>query len=527
MHRSKSSNKIKVGIYAKWLESLGGGEKVATVMAEILSKHDYDVDLIATFKPDKKNIERKMGVNLSRVNLIAWEERAYDKLIKRTKDYDLFINTSFMDHQPSLAKKSLYYIHFPTAIKRTFLGLIKYDTILPILKKILIIPIFSNGLNNLDDIFSRSGKWLDEENTIILSNPPKKFKIKLRIYVQSLKTDSLKSFKIGSPNCNVKMVDRKIDHQTSTLYFIYELTTKNDSSAIVNIIVDKETKRTGVALVSLTINDFRFFIWNLLKRYLPRYEMALYGSSSYKLAAGIDSYNLFMANSRYTKKWTHKYWSKEAIVLNPPVDIEIFKNNVIKKNMILNVGRFFVGGHSKRQDILITTFKEMMDRKFLDKSWELHFVGGVASGWEHANYVKNMQSSSKGYPIYFHFSADMDTLKRLYAESKIYWHATGYGLNELRNPVGFEHFGISVVEAMSAGCVPILYKGGGLIETIGENTDLLWKNIPSLMRTTSKIAADKARTMKLSKYYVKEAEKYSKKHFEKELISIVNKLIHV
>jgi len=43
---------MKIGIFDKWIKSLGGGEKVATVMAETLSKK-YDVDLISYVEAEK------------------------------------------------------------------------------------------------------------------------------------------------------------------------------------------------------------------------------------------------------------------------------------------------------------------------------------------------------------------------------------------------------------------------------------------------------------------------------------------
>ena len=43
----------------------------------------------------------------------------------------------------------------------------------------------------------------------------------------------------------------------------------------------------------------------------------------------------------------------------------------------------------------------------------------------------------------------------------LFWHAAGLGEDPTTNPDRFEHFGISVVEAMSAGAVPMVYEHGG------------------------------------------------------------------
>src|SRR3990172_11931310 len=100
---------MKVAIYDKWLSALGGGEKVATVMAEVLAKKGHEVHLVSGFEVDKQELAEKMGVDLAKVKNVALYERSYERLLPKTKKYDLFINVSFLDHLPSEAKSSIYY----------------------------------------------------------------------------------------------------------------------------------------------------------------------------------------------------------------------------------------------------------------------------------------------------------------------------------------------------------------------------------------------------------------------------------
>ena len=98
---------------------------------------------------------------------------------------------------------------------------------------------------------------------------------------------------------------------------------------------------------------------------------------------------------------------------------------------------------------------------------------------------------AQGYPIYFHFNASRSEVEEILLKSKIYWHASGYGEDAERDPIKFEHFGIAPIEAISAGCIPILFNGGGLaeiIELLGFDEGLnLFSTIDDLVENTNHI----------------------------------------
>ena len=178
----------------------------------------------------------------------------------------------------------------------------------------------------------------------------------------------------------------------------------------------------------------------------------------------IKTYDKILANSKYTAKWIKEYWDVDADVLYPPVtmmsdgmDMDSIVAN--KSNYILTVGRFFEGEHCKKHMVMIEAFKQLVDEYGSD--YELHIAGVLGNNPANIAYYNRCVDAAKGYNIVFHPDIGYDDLKRLYLSSKIYWHAAGYGETD---PMCFEHFGIAPVEAMSAGCYPILYNGGGLVE---------------------------------------------------------------
>ena len=165
---------------------------------------------------------------------------------------------------------------------------------------------------------------------------------------------------------------------------------------------------------------------------------------------------------------------------------------IIKKNQICSVGRFFTLGHGKKQEIMIEAFKKICDQGL--KKWELHLAGGLGSEPTSLEYAKELKTLSKNYPIFFHFNESREFIENLYLDSKIYWHAAGFGENPNKDPIKFEHFGITPIEAISAGCIPVLFNGGGLSEVVKllnlDPQTYLFNNIDQLVNNTKKIISN-------------------------------------
>jgi len=113
-------------------------------------------------------------------------------------------------------------------------------------------------------------------------------------------------------------------------------------------------------------------------------------------------------------------------------------------------------------------------------------------------------------------------LQDLYARAAIYWHASGYGQDERRDPVKFEHFGITTVEAMAAGCVPVVINRGGQPELVTAGVDgALWETLDELMARTGEIIADRATRERLAARAVTSAERFSEERFRDRLLELV------
>jgi len=227
--------------------------------------------------------------------------------------------------------------------------------------------------------------------------------------------------------------------------------------------------------------------------------------------------NKIVCNSHFTKSFIDKEYGVESVVIYPPVDVEHIKPKR-KENIILFVGRFSQILQNKGQDVLIRSFKKIYDEGL--KNWKLVLAGGVEVGV--GGYVERLRNMAFSYPIEIIESPDYKTLRDLYGKAKIFWSASGFGVNEVKNPEKVEHFGITVVEAMAGGAVPIVYDAGGHKEIISDRINgFLWLKTGNLIKVTRKLIEERSLLRNISVKAVDSSWKYSYERFKSDVEKIL------
>jgi len=179
----------------------------------------------------------------------------------------------------------------------------------------------------------------------------------------------------------------------------------------------------------------------------------------------------FLPNSLYTNHWCKEFWGERPTALVYPLVRDVAENaaRIKKQKLILHVGRFFPDGHSKMQHEIVRSFKDLVKQNPAYADWKLVCVGGLDTDRPDCMaYFEHVSALAYGANVELLPNAGFDQLNQLYRDAALYWHATGFAAKAPENPYSYEHFGISLVEAMSAHCVPVVLGVGGPSEIVDD-----------------------------------------------------------
>lgn len=161
----------------------------------------------------------------------------------------------------------------------------------------------------------------------------------------------------------------------------------------------------------------------------------------FKFSQNVDQY---LANSRTTAARVKKYYRRDALVINPPIDLP--KNN-LRSNTYDLKDYFLTGGRlarAKRFDVAIEACNQL--------GVNLKIFGRDFAG------VSDELKQIAGSTIEFLGEVDNETRSNLYNQAKAFIFSADQ-----------EDFGMVPVESMALGCPVVAYRSGGVTETVVEN----------------------------------------------------------
>jgi glycosyltransferase involved in cell wall biosynthesis len=223
------------------------------------------------------------------------------------------------------------------------------------------------------------------------------------------------------------------------------------------------------------------------------------------------SYPHRYANSEFTRQWTKKRWDVDCLVLYPPVDIRARMGE--KRPLILSIGRITP---LKKQLAMVKTFASMGRRGLA--GWSYHCAGGLGEQADLREYFNEIRRAAGTAPVQLMANPSRADLESSLCSARVFWHAMGYGQDEESEPAAMEHFGITTVEAMAWGCVPVVINRGGQPEIVRHGVDgFLWNTLEELEYYTRLLMDDDTLWVSMSESARGRAQAFSKQRFVREV----------
>lgn len=219
--------------------------------------------------------------------------------------------------------------------------------------------------------------------------------------------------------------------------------------------------------------------------------------------------NIFLNRCKRAVILANSYHTQEVLaaknivshVVYPPCKIDDLNSSQQKGTQIVSVGRISI---EKRHEDTLEIARHFRNLKFI-------ILGELQDA---AYYHRLTELKTSNVEIITPTPSQFRKLLRKYlAESKIYLHSCDD-----------EAFGITIVEAMASGCIPIVRNATGPREIVTSESGFKWNSIYEAIKYISKILSNGELRQKLSSNAVERAKKFSPEAYQKRLIEIIQQL---
>jgi alpha-1,2-mannosyltransferase len=212
---------------------------------------------------------------------------------------------------------------------------------------------------------------------------------------------------------------------------------------------------------------------------------------------------LIFANSKFTAQAIKHETGLDSSVLYPSVSSEITNYNQAdldkeRDNTVTTISRI---DFAKNLNIIPKIAKLTSDKVIFN------IIGLLDSEEALASLLKQAKDLGVSDRVKIYTNVRREQIKNVLLNSKVYLHT------KIK-----EHFGISIVEAMASGCIPIVHNSGGPMEFVPQNRRYL-----SIEEAAARVdqaihewSPRNARTISES------AEKFSEKNFAYQFIKLFN-----
>jgi glycosyltransferase involved in cell wall biosynthesis len=512
----------RAAVYNRFWHSMGGGERHSGKLAEALARDGWAVDLIGHSDVSKDDLGDHLGLDLSGVRMRLVPDRGDVALAELSAGYDLFINATHMSRLKPRARRNLFLCFFPTPYDATAEPwrrlVLRHVAPLVLPKDTAGQLTHGTGWYPPEGGLRRSWAWTSGDAVLVLF-PGDRRHLTMKLGRPGGQPTSLRV--LDEHGTELATADVTSDFRP----FDFDFGTAGHGSEL-HFVSDcfspgtDDVRQLGVAVSQLRfLEEGRGIGWR--QRLVQRFPWLALRPTDLSF---LETYDVVLANSEFTRGWIRRLWKRDAKVLFPPIRVGELAPATERKPTIVTVGRFFRPGlgHAKRQLEMVQMFGEIVRAGGLP-GWTFHVVGGCEPS--QLPYLEEVRAAAAGLPVEIHPDAPRALVDQLLDEGSIFWSATGLGEDEDRAPWAMEHFGMTTVEAMAGGCVPVVIDRAGQKEIVRDGVDgYRWSTPAELQQRTVELAADAALRARLAASAVTRAADFSEHAFEERWKDIAGEL---
>jgi glycosyltransferase involved in cell wall biosynthesis len=516
---------MRAAVYNRFWHSRGGGERHAGMVAELLSRPGATggnvdtVELLGHTPQDLDELGAHLGLDLSRCRYRLLPDRGDAALAEVSEEYDFWLTASYMSRLAPRARHSAYLCWFPTPFdhdlaswRRTLVRVIG-----PALRGERALTF---GAGWYPPEGGRRRQWVWTSGDGVLAVPPGKNR-RLRADLGRPGAAGPVTLRLEDPSGRVLQTmpvePRFRRHELplgssargSEVRFRSEAFSPDPAGS-------DDIRQLGVALSRAWLRTDKASLRAWASARFP------WLARDPKDLAFLDAYDCVLANSEYTRGWIRRLWSREAEVLFPPIDVSRLHPRTERQHTVLTVGRFFAPGlgHAKRQLEMVQWFGDLVRSGRLP-GWTLHVVGGCEDS--QLPYLAEVRRAAAGLPVELHPNAPRAAVAELLSGASIFWSATGFGESD-KHPWAAEHFGMTTVEAMAGGCVPVVIDRAGQKEIVRPDVDgYRWSTPAELLDATVRVGTDETLRARLGAAAQERAQAFSDESFAERWAGIAER----
>ena len=233
--------------------------------------------------------------------------------------------------------------------------------------------------------------------------------------------------------------------------------------------------------------------------------------------AFVRSYDAFLPNSEFTRGHLEQYWPgipRDRIFLLYPPIVPVPRLNLPKEHLILVCSRIDA---SKKLELLIDAYRSS---PYLHENYRMVIAGNNAS--DTVDYWEKIRAYTASGDVELCPNIPWEEMVLLYNRAELFWHCKGFGEDD---PYMMEHFGMTTVEAMGAGCVPVVIGRGGQREIVSGGCGFLWDDVGELVRRSEELAKDGKELARMSEAARQRAAFFYTDAFRERLGTILERVL--